>query len=60
MEGVCRDTPCYIVTEKKAWPLEESCHDTINCIVTGGLRDVAVSCVAIKHSQGCDMAQGRG
>ena len=50
MKGVCRDTSCCIVTEKKAWPLEESCHDTINCILTGGLRHVAAGCVAIQHS----------
>ena len=34
MEGVCRDTPCYIVTEKKAWPLESMSRYRF-CIVTG-------------------------
>ena len=32
--GVCHDTD-FVSCREKTWPLEESCHDTINYIVTG-------------------------
>ena len=44
----------------KREPGYEACHDTINCIMTGGKRGVVAGCVAIQHNQGCDMALDRG